>query len=794
MKYIISFLSVFAQLLIAQQFEVTGIVQDQESNEPLIYASVQIEGTTRGTVTNKDGAFSIKITDRGARLLVRFIGYKPDTISVSAKTAGPLLIKMIKQPIMLEELVVTDENPAYRIIREAIKRKHKNKEGLNNFEYSMYSKMIMESDGEIAMIEEAFVKGYNKYPEWEKEFILKTHKTENRKKEIRTNSVDFSDKYFLDFSTDTLNLLMNTVYLPLADNAFDHYDYKLLDRIETETAPIYKIQVIAESKIQPLLEGTIFIEGENYAIVNVDLQSSKGVRFPYIQNLKLLFKQSLGKYEGYWLPDYVEIKGSFEFNFGGLIAIEPLAFQTVNSITEYKVNKPIPDSVTSALKSKYGGFTPDTTKDKYLVPVALTDSAIAAIRPIPLSKEEKSAFESIDSSFTIDKAVKVKGALAGLIPDREENDTSGAGIFMQSLDFLGSYLYINNNRVSTISLGGRYSSDLFDSNFYTDTYAAYSFGLKKAIGSFQLGYRIDDFFLRSVEAQIYYTPKEWMTYHPYSMLHNSLSVLFGYQDQFNFILSSGFNIRTNIELSKRLNASLGFTSEKQTSLSAIRYISIFNRDRAVRTNPVITEGFDRKLNLNLKIGNSPFEFQLMPNDGAELNVELSNKFFASDFNYLRFFAAGQVRFKTFYDELFVSPYLMINAEAGLVSGGYNIQNILTPITKLGFYSPAGAFKGLNPYTFAGNKMAALHIEHNWRTVIFQALGLDFLTNYDLDIITGGAVLKIENDKKLLTNESNPKPYWETYISLSRILGIIRFDTYYNSFKDVGVTLSTAVIF
>ena len=142
----------------------------------------------------------------------------------------------------LAEVVVSSEDPAYRIVREAIKRKKENRKGLINFDYRAYSKRIITSAGEVAAIEESLIKGYNKIGEWEKEFVISTHKTENQNKEQRSMEFNISEKYYIDFSTDTLSVMQNLIYLPIADNALDYYDYKLLNTTITDDAEIYLIQ------------------------------------------------------------------------------------------------------------------------------------------------------------------------------------------------------------------------------------------------------------------------------------------------------------------------------------------------------------------------------------------------------------------------------------------------------------------------------------------------------------------------------------------------------------------------
>lgn len=81
-----SFLLIVAALLIssaafAQQTKVTGKVVDAQ-NEPVVGATVQVEGTTNGTATNADGQFTLSVNN-GARLRFSYVGFKTLTVKAS---------------------------------------------------------------------------------------------------------------------------------------------------------------------------------------------------------------------------------------------------------------------------------------------------------------------------------------------------------------------------------------------------------------------------------------------------------------------------------------------------------------------------------------------------------------------------------------------------------------------------------------------------------------------------------------------------------------------------------------
>lgn len=87
----------------AQGSTITGKVVDASTSEQLIGASIQVKGTTVGTVTNVDGAFTIK-ANAGATLVVSYVGYS--TKEVVAVSGTPMTIALESNSKRVEELVV----------------------------------------------------------------------------------------------------------------------------------------------------------------------------------------------------------------------------------------------------------------------------------------------------------------------------------------------------------------------------------------------------------------------------------------------------------------------------------------------------------------------------------------------------------------------------------------------------------------------------------------------------------------------------------------------------------------
>ncbi|WP_301707119.1 TonB-dependent receptor [uncultured Duncaniella sp.] len=86
----------------AQNITVNGVVEDS-AGEPMIGATVLVDGSKDGVATDFDGKFTIKCSPK-ARLQVSYIGYKTQTIDVNGQTE--IKVVLLEDSEALEEVVV----------------------------------------------------------------------------------------------------------------------------------------------------------------------------------------------------------------------------------------------------------------------------------------------------------------------------------------------------------------------------------------------------------------------------------------------------------------------------------------------------------------------------------------------------------------------------------------------------------------------------------------------------------------------------------------------------------------
>ena len=90
-------------MVFAQTKEIKGVVLD-ENRDPLIGVSVTLLGTSKGTITDFEGTFSLEVPTSGATLEVSFIGYATQQVQVGALSL--LQIILVEDVSKLDEVIV----------------------------------------------------------------------------------------------------------------------------------------------------------------------------------------------------------------------------------------------------------------------------------------------------------------------------------------------------------------------------------------------------------------------------------------------------------------------------------------------------------------------------------------------------------------------------------------------------------------------------------------------------------------------------------------------------------------
>lgn len=102
----------------SQNVKLSGIIYNQEDNQPILGANVKVENTDAGTVSDFDGAYEISLPIASYEIVFSYLGFEDEKQTIYLKKDTELDIYLIPKEEQLDEVVV-QENVEKTEIRSA---------------------------------------------------------------------------------------------------------------------------------------------------------------------------------------------------------------------------------------------------------------------------------------------------------------------------------------------------------------------------------------------------------------------------------------------------------------------------------------------------------------------------------------------------------------------------------------------------------------------------------------------------------------------------------------------------
>ena len=176
---ILTFLFISQNLSAQQHYVLRGSVRDAATQEPLAAANVRVLGTSKGTITNTAGDYSLSLAEGKYMIVVSYLGYFPDTLTVLLDSAFTRHVTLKPSPIQMPEVLILAEDPAIEIIRKAIANKRKWMEKLKTYKFEAFTRQVLRRDTAIASITESYTTGYMQAGDTLREIVKQKRQTEN---------------------------------------------------------------------------------------------------------------------------------------------------------------------------------------------------------------------------------------------------------------------------------------------------------------------------------------------------------------------------------------------------------------------------------------------------------------------------------------------------------------------------------------------------------------------------------------------------------------------------------------
>src|SRR6478609_1940688 len=122
-------------------YAVTGRIYS--GKETLPFATILVKNENKGTNSNNEGQFSLKLSEGIHEIIFQYIGYAQRTEKINVQQNMVLDIELKPEGISLKEVAVTaGEDPAIAIIRKAIKKRKYHLNEVSAFSCQAYIKAL----------------------------------------------------------------------------------------------------------------------------------------------------------------------------------------------------------------------------------------------------------------------------------------------------------------------------------------------------------------------------------------------------------------------------------------------------------------------------------------------------------------------------------------------------------------------------------------------------------------------------------------------------------------------------
>jgi hypothetical protein len=763
--YKIFILSIFfVSTSLPQQITIRGRVIDFESNSPLSFANIRVQGTTLGTSTNADGVFELKVDSPEVMLIASYIGYYSDTITINNNNYKNYITIFLKSTdiILPEVLVKPGENPANNIILQAIEKKKIRNNLLNNYQVEAYTKGVIRTTEDITSkgsginlglggsdttelfisgILENHSQGYFQKPDKYKEVILARKQSANFPPSI---NILTGGRLIQNFYENEVNFLGRDLPGPISDNALNYYYYYIENIVAQNDKKIFQIHIEPNTSSDPGFEGKIFISDSSFDLVKVDLMLNRAANTGNLFDTINIYQQ-FDNYNEIMMP--VDYRLFVKANVLGLVRF---GFELNTILFNYKINNSIPENI---FDKAIVTVLPDADKvDTFYWQKTQT---------IPNTEEEQIAYTRIDSVESIPKKFLDDFSPLDSKLSITDNFSVSAPIAMYHF-----------SRVEGHAIDfGLYLDDAFERRFNSSLKLSYGFSDEKFKQDFSAGYLLGNYRTWEVKFKAFNKLKILFEESDnYGELFSTLVTLFAKNEFRDYYYSNGFQFELEGEILPIAKIVLGFKNKTDNSAFVNTNFSITNKEKEYRSNPAI---YETKIN-SFKIG-FDFDFRDYIEDGyfrrrtslgrsyvlLSTSVTYSNPdFLTSDLKFTTYELSAKAFIRTFN-----SAYMNINFYGRSTDGATPYQDLYSLPGNIDVIFSPQTFRTLNVNEIVGDKILIVNLTHDFRDEIFRWLNIPKIKNWEimLSLIFNTAIADITPESySILTNpvKTLKHPFYE----------------------------------
>ena len=413
------FITFFSSALFGQKVVIQGKITNP-NGQPVSFASVFEKNTSIGTSANSEGEFKLKLDPGVHTLIFKAIGFSQESRDLNLQRDQVISVVLMETVYELKDIIVRtySEDPAYEVIRNAIKQRNFHLNEIEEFTAGVYIKGMQKLLGAPKKFLGANIDDMAKQIglDSNRKGILYLSESESKLSYIRprkyrevmiSSKVSGSNRAFsFNRASDMeINFYQNLLELeglsprpfisPIADQALFYYNYKLLGTSMENGQMINKIELIPKRSADPVFRGIIYIIEDSWRIHSADLYLTKEANIQFVDTLNIR-QEFIPINAKIWMPSTVRFDftgGFLGFDFGGYF---------IALYTDYDLNPGLnPKDFREVLNISREVNKKDTTYWKQARPIPLTleeQSDYVKKETLAKKRESKEYLDSLDKA------------------------------------------------------------------------------------------------------------------------------------------------------------------------------------------------------------------------------------------------------------------------------------------------------------------------------------------------------------------------------------------------------------
>lgn len=297
--------------------EIKGRIVDNKTKSPLVFADITIESTNIGTITNKEGDFTLKVPiDLKTKYIsISFLGYTTKQVAISEFDSAIKTIQLKPVVTQLEQVNFVIPKDAASLVKITLNNSRDSY--LNDItKMTAFYRETIKKGRKNASLAEAVVNIYKQPYNTKKKDAIELVKSRKNTNYSRLDTIALKLQGG-PFSALYADMIKYPKYV-FSKELFDYYNFSFESSTQINNRKVFVVKFKQhDNVITPLYYGKLYIDAENFALVSAVYQLNVEDKD---ETMKLFLKRKpprvkVEPIEAIYRVDYRNTNGKWHYSY-----------------------------------------------------------------------------------------------------------------------------------------------------------------------------------------------------------------------------------------------------------------------------------------------------------------------------------------------------------------------------------------------------------------------------------------------------------------------------------------------